>query len=73
MNGTLKWYNRVKGYGFVAGAEGGPDLFFHHTDVRMDGKGLASLADKSGADVEYEEAASDRGPKATNVKLAAQA
>ena len=73
MNGTLKWYNRVKGYGFVAGAEGGPDLFFHHTDVAMDGKGLASLSEKAGAAVEYKEAKSDRGPKATNVKLAAGA
>lgn len=71
MHGTLKWFNRVKGYGFVAGANDGPDLFFHHSDVAMDAKGLASLGDKSGAAIEYEEAASDRGPKATGIKLAA--
>lgn len=71
MKGTLKWYNRVKGYGFIAGAAGGKDLFFHHTDVTMSSPEIERLADKPGAAVEYEEAVSERGPKATGVKLVA--
>ncbi len=73
MNGTLKWYNRVKGYGFIAGADGGKDLFFHHTDVAMDKKALETLSEKPGAAVEYDLVDSDRGPKASGVKLVAAA
>jgi cold shock protein len=61
--GTVKWFNDAKGYGFIAPAEGGQDLFVHHTNVS--GNGFKSLAE--GATVEYEAAEGKKGPEATNV------
>ncbi|HVE95658.1 MAG TPA: cold-shock protein [Pseudonocardiaceae bacterium] len=34
--GTVKWFNSEKGYGFIA-AESGPDVFVHHSAIEMDG------------------------------------
>jgi cold shock protein len=34
--GTVKWFNSEKGYGFIA-AEPGPDVFVHHSTIDMDG------------------------------------
>jgi CspA family cold shock protein len=34
--GTVKWFNSEKGYGFIA-AEPGPDVFVHHSAIEMDG------------------------------------
>lgn len=42
-NGTVKWFNETKGYGFVAPEEGGNDVFVHITAVEQ--AGLRSLAD----------------------------
>ena len=67
MKGILKWYNRVKGYGFVM--ESGRDLFFHHTGVAMEKKALETLETHQGEGVEFEEEVSNRGPKAVQVRL----
>lgn len=61
MKGTVKWYNEMKGYGFIEG-EDGEDIFVHRTSLPI-GTGLTE-----GDTVEYEPEDSDRGPKATNVK-----
>ena len=50
--GTVKWFNDSKGYGFIAPADGGKDLFVHHSNVV--GEGFKSLAE--GAAVEFEAA-----------------
>lgn len=41
--GTVKWFNATKGYGFIAPDNGGPDVFVHISAVER--SGLASLAD----------------------------
>ena len=47
--GTVKWFNDAKGYGFIA-QEGGPDVFVHFSAIKMDG--FRSL--KEGDRVEFE-------------------
>jgi len=48
--GTVKWFNDDKGYGFISPDEGGEDLFVHHTGIA--GNGFKSLDE--GAKVSYE-------------------
>jgi CspA family cold shock protein len=62
-NGTVKWFNDSKGYGFIAPEEGGKDLFVHHSNIA--GDGFKSLSE--GARVEYEQREGSKGPEATNV------
>src|SRR3989338_3810759 len=62
MNGTVKFYNRKKGFGFISG-EDGSDYFVHFTALP---RGL-SLRDND--KVSFEPAEGDRGLKAENVQL----
>ena len=62
--GTVKWFNDEKGYGFIAPADGGKDLFVHHSSIS--GEGFKSLAE--GAKVEYESRQGTKGPEAYDVQ-----
>jgi cold shock protein len=64
--GTVKWFSDAKGYGFVTPADGGKDVFVHHSNIA--GNGFKTLAE--GAKVEFEPAEGDKGPEARNVVLA---
>ena len=61
MEGTVKWFNSTKGFGFITPSDGGKDVFVHKNDTP------GSLRD--GDRVQYEVADSDKGPKATNVQV----
>ena len=61
--GTVKWFNDSKGFGFIAPSDGGNDLFVHMSEIQMDG--FKTL--KDGQNVEYSEGSSEKGPCATNV------
>jgi len=61
--GTVKWFNDKKGFGFIEPSTGGKDLFVHMSEIQMEG--FKTLRD--GQSVDYEEGSSDKGPCATNV------
>jgi cold shock protein len=61
--GTVKWFNDDKGYGFISPEEGGEDLFVHHTGIA--GNGFKSL--EEGAKVSYEATQGRKGLQADNV------
>lgn len=62
-NGTVKWFNDAKGYGFIT-QEAGPDLFVHHSKIL--GNGFKSLAE--GEPVAFDVVDGPKGPQATNVR-----
>ena len=61
--GTVKWFNAEKGYGFITPDGGGADLFVHFSNIA--GDGFKSLPE--GARVEFEPREGQKGPEATNV------
>jgi CspA family cold shock protein len=61
--GTVKWFNDDKGYGFISPAEGDEDLFVHHTGIA--GNGFKTL--EEGAKVSYEATQGRKGMQADNV------
>ncbi len=62
QNGTVKWFNVSKGFGFIT-REGQDDVFVHYTSIR--GEGYRTLDE--GQQVEFEVAQGDKGPQASDV------
>jgi CspA family cold shock protein len=61
--GTVKWFNSEKGFGFIA-REDGPDVFVHYSEIS--GDGYRSLEENQA--VEFEVTQGAKGPQATNVR-----
>ncbi len=61
-NGTVKWFNDAKGFGFIT-ADDGTDVFVHFSAIQ--GDSFKSLAE--GDQVSFETAEGPKGPKAENV------
>lgn len=62
MEGTVKWFNDSKGYGFITSDEGG-DVFVHHSEIV--GSGFKSLEENQR--VSFEVKQGPKGPNASNV------
>jgi len=62
MRGRVKWFNPVKGFGFIE-REGGKDVFVHFSAIQMDG--FKTL--EEGQEVEFEIVEGERGPQAAKV------
>lgn len=63
-NGTVKWFNAEKGFGFIESNEGG-DVFVHFSAIQKDG--FKTL--EEGQKVEFDIVNGNRGPQASNVTL----
>jgi CspA family cold shock protein len=63
--GTVKWFNSEKGFGFITPDNGGGDVFVHYSEVQ--GNGFRSLDEN--ARVEFEIGQGAKGPQATSVSV----
>ena len=66
QEGTVKWFNEEKGYGFIRPDDGSEDVFVHHTGIT--GEGFKSLDE--GEKVSYEVTQGKKGLQAENVSRA---
>ncbi len=64
-NGTVKWFNDAKGFGFIT-REGAPDVFVHHTAIQAEGFRSLSEGDK----VVFDVVQGPKGLQAANVRRA---
>jgi len=64
MNGTVKWFNSDKGFGFITGDDG-KDVFAHFSQINSDG--FKTLDE--GQAVSYEVAQGPKGPQAENITV----
>lgn len=64
MNGTVKWFNAEKGFGFITG-EDGKDVFAHFSQINS--TGYKSL--EEGQKVSYKVVQGPKGPQAENITI----
>jgi cold shock protein len=62
--GTVKWFNSEKGYGFIAPDDGSADIFVHHTAIEA--RGFRTLEENQ--KVEYTASQGPKGPQAESVR-----
>ncbi|MBO0984511.1 cold-shock protein [Rathayibacter sp. ZW T2_19] len=64
-NGTVKWFNAEKGYGFITVDEGGQDVFVHYSAIDMSGYKVL----EEGQHVAFEVGSGSKGPQAESVRV----
>ena len=62
--GTVKWFNAEKGFGFIAQEDGGDDVFVHYSAINMQGYKALDENQK----VEFDVTQGPKGPQAENVR-----
>ena len=62
--GTVKWFNAEKGFGFIAQDGGGPDVFVHYSAIQTNGYRTLDEAQR----VEFDVTQGQKGPQAENVR-----
>jgi CspA family cold shock protein len=65
IQGTVKWFNDAKGFGFITLDDGSKDCFVHHSAIQ--GEGFKSLIE--GDRVQFEVVQGEKGPSAENVTV----
>jgi CspA family cold shock protein len=64
IQGTVKWFNESKGYGFITPEDGGQDLFVHFSEIQ--GEGYKTL--REGDKVSFDKGQGQKGPQAIKVE-----
>ncbi|MFK0048061.1 cold-shock protein [Streptomyces sp. NPDC090741] len=64
-NGTVKWFNAEKGFGFIAPEDGGADVFAHYSEIQ--GAGFKELQENQR--VQFDVSMGSKGPQATNITV----
>ncbi|QKF80979.1 cold-shock protein [Halarcobacter ebronensis] len=65
-NGTVKWFNNDKGFGFIQLEDNSKDIFVHYTEINNKGYGKSSLTD--GQKVTFNIGVNQKGEQATSVE-----
>ncbi|WP_028921036.1 cold-shock protein [Pseudonocardia acaciae] len=63
--GTVKWFNAEKGFGFISTDDNGPDVFVHYSSIQ--GSGFRSLEENQR--VSFDVSQGQKGPQADNVQV----
>lgn len=69
IEGTVKWFNAEKGFGFIKQNDSETDVFVHHTAIKMDGYRKLEEGDV----VEFEIVEGQKGPQASEVTMKSRA
>jgi len=65
VNGTVKWFNSEKGFGFIEQENGGKDVFVHYRQLKSNGYDRVSLNENQ--KVTFDLVEGEKGPQAENV------
>ncbi|MFX0000368.1 MAG: cold-shock protein [Candidatus Hodarchaeota archaeon] len=65
--GTVKWFNKKKGYGFITPEDGSPDIFVHYSAIKGEPGEFKIIYE--GDIVKYETTQGQKGPQASNVTI----
>ena len=71
IDGEVKWFNNMRGYGFL-GREGGPDVFIHYTSIATEGYKTLNAGDRVSFDIVQGEKGKPQADKVTRVRSEAQ-
>ena len=71
VKGTVKWFDRRKGYGFITRDDGAADVFVHFSAIEDEGNEFKALYE--GDKVEFEILDGSKGPQASNLKITEKA
>lgn len=67
LNGTVKWFNSEKGFGFIQQENGGKDIFVHFRQINSGNNSYGRVSLDEGQKVTYTVGQGDKGPQAENV------